>query len=427
MQPLLRLFVSSKILLAGAFALLSVSFFQTAMAQVLFSDSLESDGAWSLISENISDSSAEFGFDYSAFGIPEAPNTPSGDASTSGLRMRTNIDFGQANSVAAFPTGMSFSGKFTYQFDMWINAVGPFPLGGSGSTEHAGGGVAFDNSTLTPLSGAAIHVSGEGGDGQDYRLYADDEFQLLATHNDPETEVNDLYAPELETANIQSSGSDPYLAAAFPGLQPPATQQSAAPNDQTGTTFDGVASFQWMTVKYTVDTEAGTAKVEMTSATSGETAQIGTFTLDNTYVDRTTIDEKIITSLEGNISLIYRDRFASLIDIEPVDLTEYSFGLFDNVIVQEIPDGLAGDYSNDGIVNIADYVVWRNNLGAAIALPNETATPGVVDVDDYEAWKENFGAVSGSLAGLSSAVVPEPSAWTCMALLALVGVAYRRR
>jgi hypothetical protein len=79
---------------------------------------------------------------------------------------------------------------------------------------------------------------------------------------------------------------------------------------------------------------------------------------------------------------------------------------------------LAGDYNNDGIVNAADYTVWRNNLGGS-ALPfNETASIGTVDEADYQAWKDDFGATADAGAASSSSV-PEP---TTLVLL-LVGLA----
>src|SRR5690606_30580774 len=37
-----------------------------------------------------------------------------------------------------------------------------------------------------------------------------------------------------------------------------------------------------------------------------------------------------------------------------------------------------GDYNADGVVNAADYTVWRDALGQNITLPNENATPGSV-------------------------------------------------
>jgi hypothetical protein len=69
--------------------------------------------------------------------------------------------------------------------------------------------------------------------------------------------------------------------------------------------------------------------------------------------------------------------------------------------------GIAGDYNNDGKVDAADYVIWRNGG----PLQNETVSLGVVDAQDYTAWRANFGnSASGSGAGLSSgAAVPEPA------------------
>ena len=92
-----------------------------------------------------------------------------------------------------------------------------------------------------------------------------------------------------------------------------------------------------------------------------------------------------------------------------------------------------GDYNGDGSVNSADYTVWRDKLGTAVALPNQNpaaTTPALVDQEDYAFWKANFGNASsgeatfrtgsvvfdatagaggGSFAGAS---VPEPS--TCL-------------
>ena len=75
---------------------------------------------------------------------------------------------------------------------------------------------------------------------------------------------------------------------------------------------------------------------------------------------------------------------------------------------------LPGDYNNNGKVDAADYTKWRNNLGAAIALPNEGITPGMVTTEDYDLWKTNFGmmAGSGSIADQSAranGAVPEPT------------------
>jgi hypothetical protein len=70
------------------------------------------------------------------------------------------------------------------------------------------------------------------------------------------------------------------------------------------------------------------------------------------------------------------------------------------------PAGLPGDYNNNGTVDAADYVVWRNGG----PLLNEVVTLGSVNAADYTAWRERFGNTKGSGAvGASQAgAVPEP-------------------
>jgi hypothetical protein len=75
-------------------------------------------------------------------------------------------------------------------------------------------------------------------------------------------------------------------------------------------------------------------------------------------------------------------------------------------------EGVLGDYNNNGSVDAADYVLWRNDG----PLANEGDNPGVVNLADYEYWRARFGAVSGSGGGLLA--VPEPSLILLM-LLAL--------
>lgn len=81
-------------------------------------------------------------------------------------------------------------------------------------------------------------------------------------------------------------------------------------------------------------------------------------------------------------------------------------------------DELAGDYDDNGIVDIRDYTLWRDNVGAAAGtLPNDTAG-GTIGSAQYLAWKNNFaGTLSGSLSG--SNLVPEP-ATECALLIMLL-------
>ena len=69
---------------------------------------------------------------------------------------------------------------------------------------------------------------------------------------------------------------------------------------------------------------------------------------------------------------------------------------------------LTGDYNNNGSVDAADYVVWRNALDTSTALPNEDpgVSPGQVTQADYDVWRSRFGAPVG--AASVAAAVPEP-------------------
>ena len=72
----------------------------------------------------------------------------------------------------------------------------------------------------------------------------------------------------------------------------------------------------------------------------------------------------------------------------------------------------AGDYNRDGVVNAADYTVWRDTLGSTTDLRangDETgASAGKIDLADYSIWKSNFGNHSGAGAS-ANAAVPEPT------------------
>lgn len=75
------------------------------------------------------------------------------------------------------------------------------------------------------------------------------------------------------------------------------------------------------------------------------------------------------------------------------------------------PMGVAGDYNDNGTVDAADYVLWRDNAGQLIGLNNENpaaTTPGLVDGEDYDFWRSRFGATAGSGSG-ATAAVPEPT------------------
>jgi hypothetical protein len=83
-----------------------------------------------------------------------------------------------------------------------------------------------------------------------------------------------------------------------------------------------------------------------------------------------------------------------------------------------------GDYNKNGVVDAADYVLWRKGDLAA-----DSNGDTLVDQTDYDFWRANFGnpnppgAGSGGLAG---SAVPEPAS-VVMLTLGLLGSCSRRR
>ncbi len=76
-----------------------------------------------------------------------------------------------------------------------------------------------------------------------------------------------------------------------------------------------------------------------------------------------------------------------------------------------------GDYNGDSIVDAADYVVWRKNLGSTTHLNADGDFSSTVDLPDYELWRANYGGYGGgdSSTAMVSAI-PEPASFIlCLA------------
>ena len=63
---------------------------------------------------------------------------------------------------------------------------------------------------------------------------------------------------------------------------------------------------------------------------------------------------------------------------------------------QPIPNTVMGDYNHNGIVDAADFVLWRKTLGTTGISPFTNADGsgnGVVDQADYTLWRSNYGSI----------------------------------
>lgn len=88
--------------------------------------------------------------------------------------------------------------------------------------------------------------------------------------------------------------------------------------------------------------------------------------------------------------------------------------------------GLTGDYNGDGVVNAADYTIWRDNLGAMVASGTgaDGSGNGTVDQADYDEWRSNFGEMALGSGG--GAAVPEPAS-VVLLLLGVLACAFLSR
>ena len=91
----------------------------------------------------------------------------------------------------------------------------------------------------------------------------------------------------------------------------------------------------------------------------------------------------------------------------------YQAATFGKVIFQDL-SSLVGDYNSNGVVDAADYTIWRDHLGQTFSLQNRDPAngSGAISAADYNSWKANFGAAlgAGSASGTASGAVPEPAA-----------------
>ncbi|MEN1678396.1 MAG: hypothetical protein AAGJ46_02310 [Planctomycetota bacterium] len=85
----------------------------------------------------------------------------------------------------------------------------------------------------------------------------------------------------------------------------------------------------------------------------------------------------------------------------------------------------SGDYNGDGVVDAADFTVWRDTLGNSV--PQGTGADGdndgMIGIGDYTVWKNNFGATPTSSGAIAA---PEPVSATLLLGSAALGVTRRR-
>jgi hypothetical protein len=81
-----------------------------------------------------------------------------------------------------------------------------------------------------------------------------------------------------------------------------------------------------------------------------------------------------------------------------------------------------GDYNHNGVVDAADYVVWRASLGSTMALAADGNMNGKIDAGDYDVWAEQFGQSPPAPAAASAAAEPSSGMLILCGALLMAGV-----
>jgi T5SS/PEP-CTERM-associated repeat protein len=167
----------------------------------------------------------------------------------------------------------------------------------------------------------------------------------------------------------------------------------------------------------------GALDIELASAASYDKLLIsGAATLDGTL--NVTLFNGFVPAVGNSFDLLsagdgITDRFTS-VNVPP--LFGSGHGPFwtlvytSSAVILKLVNSPTGDYNHDGVVDAADYAVWRDSLGqSGLGLAADGDGNHVIDLNDFNIWKTNFGQTAGSAAATTDAA-PEPT--TCILLFA---------
>ncbi|WP_197528969.1 lamin tail domain-containing protein [Aeoliella mucimassa] len=97
--------------------------------------------------------------------------------------------------------------------------------------------------------------------------------------------------------------------------------------------------------------------------------------------------------------------------------------------ITPLPTILSGDFNDDGIVDLADYTLWRDSLGAPAGTLLNDRSGEVIGTAQYQLWKDNFGRTSADHVQSGATQVPEPASlvWYVVLISATVAGRFARR
>lgn len=343
--------------------------------QTLFADSFDANTAanW-MVNSSSADTRVTFHYDYSGDGIVSAPNSTGG--STRGVKFEANMTLGAVAAINISPVNQNFGGDYRLHFDLWINANGPFPLGGTGSTEHLTAGVGTAGNRVQWNTGTADGIwFATDGEGQatdtsptlpDWRAYVGTALQQTNSG---------VYVGGSEP-NVRGNGH-PYYASTFPGGQSAPALQQLNYAQQTGTLAAGTVGFAWR---------------DVIISKTGNTVE---WFMDGLRIAAVT--NATLTS--SNIFVGYWDSFTSISDNSAL-----SFGLVDNVRVERF------------VTNVPPYITAQPQGASRVAGSNVqfSVNAGGTATLGYQ-WRfngTNIGGATGSTYTRSSLTMGDAGSYS---------------
>ncbi|TWT96686.1 PEP-CTERM motif protein [Botrimarina colliarenosi] len=259
---------------------------------------------WTVNDPAVTDTIADFFYDYSAIGVPAAP----GGTGTTGLKMTANNTTGVFGGFSVSPTGQSFTGDYVVEFDMWQNYVGPLGAGGSGTTQLSMAGIGTSGTVgvypgFNSNENVLFAVTLDGGSSSDFRAYSS-------------VAPTSYVAGDPVYAAPSRDGVNAYYTTPFPGGQSAPGDQIALFPGQTGAVDAGEVGFAWR--KVAIQVAGGFA----------------TWSIDGT--DIATVDLSTVTLGGGNILFGHSDTNGGVSS----DANDFLLNvtLIDNLVVTAIPE-----------------------------------------------------------------------------------------
>ena len=333
------------------YGMLTLAILQTGtLAQETVQVNMNDGALWNTLQDD--DTSVDFGFDYSIYGIPNAP----GSDDSKGIRLAANIDAGVAAAISVSPKDLSFDGNYEVSVAVWLNYYAD--LGKVGTTEFGGLFVGHDPNGSV-INGAGLIADTDGDSSRDYRLFKDSEEQFI------ESGQYDI---------LSQNNHDIDLAEAFLGMEVPVEQLDddvfEVPNEDA-IAPDGALGFGWHIFTADVDADNGTAN----------------FAIDDLSIG--TIDAAIGSdvALEGTVALTMWDIFSS---VAPVP--EFAFAVFDNLTITGEPSGgEPGDFDGDGLLTANDINLLTIQIKTGDYRPQfDVNQDGDLDASDHTFWVKDL-------------------------------------